>query len=113
MHEMSICEGIVQVLEEQAVSQQYQRVKTIWLEIGPLAMVETDALRFCFDAVTRSTLAEGARLEIIELPGLARCLQCAKSVTITTRYDACSECGSLQLQVTQGEELRIKELEVE
>jgi len=33
MHEMSICEGIIQVLEDQAVSQQYQRVKTIWLEI--------------------------------------------------------------------------------
>ncbi len=113
MHEMSICEGIIQVLEDQAVSQQYQRVKTIWLEIGTLAMVETDALRFCFEAVTRHTLAEGARLEIIELPGQAWCLQCAEPVSITTRFDACSECGSYQLQVTQGEELRIKELEVE
>ncbi|MBN0986015.1 MULTISPECIES: hydrogenase maturation nickel metallochaperone HypA [Amphritea] len=113
MHEMSICEGIIQVLEEQAASQHYQRVKTVWLEIGPLAMVENDALRFCFDAVTRNSLAEGARLEIIELPGLAWCLECARSVTITKRYDACSECGSYQLQVTQGEELRIKELEVE
>lgn len=113
MHEMSICEGIIQVLEDQASSQQYQRVKTVWLEIGPLAMVETDALRFCFEAVTRNTLAEGARLEIIALPGQAWCLQCAKTVGITQRYDACSECGSVQLQVTQGEELRIKELEVE
>ncbi|WP_417222462.1 hydrogenase maturation nickel metallochaperone HypA [Amphritea sp.] len=113
MHEMSICEGIIQVLEEQAASQHYQRVKTVWLEIGPLAMVEIDALRFCFEAVTLNSLAQGARLEIIELPGQAWCLQCAKTVSISKRYDACCECGSFQLQVTQGDELRIKELEVE
>ncbi len=113
MHEMSICEGIIQVLEEQAVSQGYLRVKTVHLEIGPLAMVETGALRFCFDAVTRNTLAQGASLDITALPGKALCQQCGRSVSITTRYDACSECGSYQLQVTQGEELRIKELEVE
>lgn len=113
MHEMSICEGIIQVLEEQGQSQKYTKVKTVWLEIGPLAMIENDALRFCFDAVTRNTLAQDAQLEIIELPGQAWCLQCAKTVSIRKRYDACTDCGSYQLQVTQGEELRIKELEVE
>lgn len=113
MHEMSIAEGIVQVLEEQASTQSYQRVKAVWLEIGPLANIETEALRFCFDAVTRSTLAEGAKLEIIELPGQAFCMQCLTTVSITQRFDACSQCGSYQLQVTQGDEMRIKELEVE
>ncbi|MGB0733734.1 MAG: hydrogenase maturation nickel metallochaperone HypA [Pontibacterium sp.] len=110
---MSIAEGIVQVLEEQAKAQNYQRVKTVWLEIGPLANIETHALTFCFDAVTRSTLAEGAALHIIELEGQAFCMQCCATVKIKQRFDSCSECGSHQLQVTQGEEMRIKELEVE
>ncbi|WP_286237819.1 hydrogenase maturation nickel metallochaperone HypA [Neptuniibacter halophilus] len=110
---MSICEGIMQVLEEQSRVQHYQRIRTVWLEVGPLAMVETDALRFCFEAVTRNTLADQARLEIIERPGEAWCLQCAQTVPIHNRYDACTQCGSYQLQVTQGDELRIKELEVE
>ncbi|RRD01796.1 hydrogenase maturation nickel metallochaperone HypA [Amphritea balenae] len=110
---MSVCEGIIQVLEDQAISQNYTKIKTVWLEIGPLAMIENDSLRFCFDAVTRNTLAEGAQLEIIELAGQAWCLQCAQTVEIKKRYDACTACGSYQLQVTQGEELRIKELEVE
>ncbi|MCV6612762.1 MAG: hydrogenase maturation nickel metallochaperone HypA [Amphritea sp.] len=113
MHEMSIAEGIVQVLEEQATAQQYQRVKAVWLEIGPLAMIESDALQFCFDAVTRNTLAEGAVLNIIKLDGLAFCMQCLKEVSIQQRYDSCPECGSHQLQITQGEEMRIKELEVD
>ncbi|WP_299179424.1 hydrogenase maturation nickel metallochaperone HypA [uncultured Neptuniibacter sp.] len=113
MHEMSIAEGIVQVLEEQSATQNYTRVKTVWLEIGPLAMIEAEALIFCFDAVTRDTLAEGAVLKIIDIEGEAFCMQCLKNVAITQRYDCCSLCGSHQLQVTQGDEMRIKELEVE
>lgn len=113
MHEMSIAEGIIQVLEEQAEAQQYSRVKTVWLEIGPLAMIETEALLFCFDAVTKNSLAEGAKLNIINIPGEAFCMLCLKTVPVEKRYDSCSECGSYQLQITQGEEMRIKELEVE
>lgn len=113
MHEMSIAEGIVQVLEEQALSQNYHQVKTVWLEIGPLAMVETEALQFCFDAVTRGGLAASAKLVIIPVPGEAICMQCHKTVPVEERYQACVECGSYQLQITQGEEMRIKELEVD
>jgi len=113
MHEMSIAEGVVQVLEEQARIQGYTRVKHVWLEIGPLAAVEKEALKFCFEAVTASTLAEGAGLDIIDLPGEAWCLACSSTVPISKRYDSCSRCGSYQLQVTRGDELRIKELEVE
>ena len=113
MHEMSIAEGIIQVLEEQAKEQQFQRVKAVWLEIGPLAMIEPEALTFCFDAVTRNSLAEGASLNIINITGEAFCMECLKTVPIQKRYDSCPECSSYQLQVTQGEELRVKELEVE
>ncbi|MGI1670332.1 MAG: hydrogenase maturation nickel metallochaperone HypA [Neptuniibacter sp.] len=113
MHEMSIAEGIIQVLEEQAQAQQYIRVKTVWLEIGPLAMIETEALLFCFEAVTKNSLAEGAKLNIIKIPGEAFCMQCLKTVPVEKRYDSCNQCGSHQLQITQGEEMRIKELEVE
>ncbi|MCW8907998.1 MAG: hydrogenase maturation nickel metallochaperone HypA, partial [Sedimenticola sp.] len=93
MHEMSICEGILQVMEEQAATQQFERVKSVWVEIGPLAGVELDALRFGFEVVTRNSLAEGAKLEIIEMPGQAWCLQCSKTVPVSQRFDACPECG--------------------
>ena len=113
MHEMSICESIVQCLEEQAAQHNYSRVKTVWLEIGPLAGVELEALHFSFDAVTRGTLAERAALNIIETKAQAWCMQCAKTVEVAQRFDACPDCGSYQLQLTCGEELRIKELEVD
>lgn len=113
MHEMSIAEGVIQLLEEQALAQQFSRVKKLWLEIGPLASVDTASLQFCFEAVSRHTLAESAVLEIIETPGLAWCLGCETQVGIRQRFDACPDCGSYQLQVIQGDELRVKELEVD
>ena len=97
MHEMSIAESVLQIIEDTARAERCVRVKTVWLEIGQLAGVEKDSLRFCFDVVTRDSIAQDARLEIIE----------------TARYEPCPSCGSFQIEVTGGEEMRVKELEVE
>jgi hydrogenase nickel incorporation protein HypA/HybF len=113
MHEMSLCEGVLQVLESEAKKQGFEKVKSVWLEIGELAGVEIEAMEFCFDAVTRNSLADGAQLNIINVPGLAWCMQCSKNVSVKQRFDECPDCGSYQLQVTSGDEMRIKELEVE
>ncbi len=113
MHEMSLCEGVLQILQQSAETQGFRRVKTVWLEIGALSGVEVEAMRFSFDVVMRGSLADGAKLEIIDLPGQAWCMQCAETVTVTQRFDACPKCDSYQLQVTAGDEMKIKELEVE
>ncbi len=113
MHEMSLCEGILQVLEDNAETHGFERVKTVWLEIGGISGVEPEAMLFSFDVVTRGTLADHARLEIIEIPGQAWCMQCSTNVDVKQRFDECPKCGSYQLQVVGGEEMKIKELEVE
>ena len=110
---MALCEGVLQILEDNALKQGYQKVTTVWLEIGELSGVEVEAMRFGFDAVTRGPLADNAKLEIIRVPGQAWCMQCAKEVMVKQLFDACPDCGGYQLQVTGGEEMKIKELEVE
>ena len=100
MHEMSLAEGMLRAGRGRRTAQRRRgRVKRCWLEIGALSQVEVDALRFCFDAVTRGTLAEGARLEIVTRPGAAWCMPCGERVAIGRRGDACPRCGSYQLQV--------------
>lgn len=112
MHEMSLAEGVLQLVEDGARRHGAGGVKAVWLEIGALAQVEVDALHFCFDAVTRGSVAEGARLEIVARPGAAWCMPCGERVAIARRGDACPSCGSHQLQVVQGEEMRVTEIEV-
>lgn len=113
MHEMSLSQGVLDVIESAARHEGFARVRTVWLEIGRLATVEPDALRFCFDVVTRGSCAEGAQLEIVTTPGQAWCLMCSDSVAIDEPLGACPKCGSHQVQVTGGSDMRVKELEVE
>jgi hydrogenase nickel incorporation protein HypA/HybF len=112
MHEMALCEGVLKILEEEAARQNFGRVKAVWLEIGQLSHVEPEAMRFCFEAVTKGTLADGASLEILRPVGDAWCMDCSRAVNIASRADACPECGGHRLQVTGGEDMKIKELEV-
>jgi hydrogenase nickel incorporation protein HypA/HybF len=113
MHEMSLTESVVDILCEEATRQGFVRVKKVWLEIGVLSGVEPEAMSFCFDVVTRGTLAEGAALEIIRTPGQGWCLDCETSVALTERFGACPQCGGHKVQMTTGDEMRVKELEVE
>ena len=112
MHEMSLCEGLLQILEREAEAQNYSTVKTVFLEVGKLASVEVEALKFCYEAVCQNSIAEGSRLEIIESPGRAWCMPCGEAFDVESRYSACPRCGGYQLQVTGGDEMRIRELEV-
>ena len=112
MHEMSLAEGVLGVLEDSARRQGFRAVKTVWLEIGRLAAVEPDALRFSFDVVKRGTLADGARLQIIDVPGQAWCMKCGDTVAVDERGAACPTCGGYQLQIAAGADMRVKELEV-
>ncbi|GGI26147.1 MULTISPECIES: hydrogenase maturation nickel metallochaperone HypA [Bradyrhizobium] len=113
MHEMALCEGIIGIVEEEARKRSFLRVKAVCLEIGALSHVAPDAMQFCFEAVAARTIAQGARLEIIATPGTAWCMACSQNVEIKQRYEPCPSCGSYQLQVTGGEEMRVKELEVD
>ncbi len=113
MHEMSLAQGVLQLVEDAARRDTFTKVTAVWLEIGQLSGVEPDAMLFCFDAVTRGSLAQGARLEIIAVPGTGRCMACARTVPMTQVFDECPQCGGYSLQVTDGTQMRVKELEVE
>ncbi|MDD5298789.1 MAG: hydrogenase maturation nickel metallochaperone HypA [Rhodocyclaceae bacterium] len=113
MHEMSLAEGVLQLLEDAAGRENFRRVTTVWIEIGRLSGVEPEAMAFCFDAVTRGSIAEGARLEIISVPGTGHCLECGRDTELEAVYDSCSHCGAVPVQVTGGTEMRVKELEVD
>ncbi|GLO62254.1 putative hydrogenase nickel incorporation protein HypA 2 [Vibrio sp. MACH09] len=112
MHEMSLCESLIQVVEEQAKAQNYSNVKTVYLEVGAFSGVEKDAMCFCFDVVCRGTIADSAKLEITELPATAWCFDCSKEIAISSRLDSCPDCHGYSIQAKGGDEMRIKELEV-
>ena len=113
MHEMSLAESVREIVEDTARANSARRVAVVRLEIGKLAQVEVEAMRFAFDTVMRGSLAETARLEIIESDGSAWCMRCSQAVAIAQRGDACPLCDSYQLQVTGGDRMRVMDIEIE
>jgi hydrogenase nickel incorporation protein HypA/HybF len=112
MHEMSLVEGIRSIVEDQARQHSFARVTRLRLEIGRFAGVEKPALSFAWEAVMRGSAAEGAVLEMIDLPGAALCFDCAQTVAIDDRLAPCPLCGGGKLLPQGGDEMRIKDMEV-
>lgn len=112
MHEMSLAQSVLQIVADTARQNGGTRVSSVTLEIGTLAGVEIEALRFCFDAASRRTLAAGAALRIERPEGRAWCMPCGETVRVDGLADGCPRCGSYQLQVTGGDELRVREIEI-
>jgi len=113
MHEMSLCEGVLRIVQEQAKLQNFSRVRKVWLEIGEFSCAVPDSMALCFEAITAGTLADGATLEMINVPGKGRCRKCAAEFAMNKRYDACPECGAFGIEVVEGGAMRVKELEVD
>jgi hydrogenase nickel incorporation protein HypA/HybF len=113
MHEMSLAEGVIGIAEDAARREHARRVRTVVLEIGRLSAVEPQALAFCLEVVSRGTLAEGATFSIVDVPGGGWCMRCSREVPMATSYDDCPHCGSGQVQIVRGTEMRVRELEIE
>lgn len=108
MHELAITESLVECVCERV---QDTRVRRLVLEIGTLSTVVPDALRFCFDVCAAGTVLEGAALDIVEIRGRGRCRACDDTVDLPDMIALCA-CGSADVEIVAGRELRIKELEV-
>ena len=112
MHELSLAEGIRDIVCDQARLHGFDRVTCLRVEIGRFAGVEKPALAFAFDIAMQGSPAEGARLEMIDLPGQALCYDCMMTVEIADRLDPCPRCGGGKLLPQGGDEMRIRDMEV-
>lgn len=112
MHELSLAEDMLTMIQQRAETQQFKTVSKVWLEVGSLSHVEADAMSFCFDAVMAGTLAAGAQLEIIHIQAKGQCRQCLYTSVVEHLYDPCPQCGEFGVDIVQGDQVRIKSLAV-
>jgi hydrogenase nickel incorporation protein HypA/HybF len=113
MHEMSIAMNLIELASAAAQAEGAGRIRTIELEIGVLAGVMPEALEFCFEAAARDTLAEGATLTIVSIPAAGRCLDCGQESPMSSLASQCAHCGAWLLNITTGNELKIKAITID
>lgn len=110
MHEMAITQGIIELCEGYSSG---RRILSVDVEIGALSSVVPDAVRFCFEACSSGTLLEGAKLNIYKVAGRGTCGKCGADMALESLYDPCVACGVFGVTVTAGEEMRVREIEVD
>jgi hydrogenase nickel incorporation protein HypA/HybF len=108
MHELSITQSVVDAVCERAAG---RRVRSVRVEVGALTAVVPEAMEFCFDLVAAGTAAEGARLDIERRAAAAHCNSCGTEFALPDAILLCG-CGSADVAVTAGRELRILTMEV-
>jgi len=112
MHEMSICQGLLDQVERIARDQGASRVESIVLSIGPLSGVEADLLGRAFEVARMATVAENAELEIQTGPVVVACRSCGASGEALPNRLLCPSCDTWQVDLVQGDELLLLRLEV-
>ncbi|BAS48642.1 hydrogenase nickel incorporation protein HypA [Aggregatibacter actinomycetemcomitans NUM4039] len=113
MHELSLCQNIIEIVEQQCQQHNVNKVTDLWLEVGALSCIEPGALEFGFEMASKGTPAENCKLHLIPIPAKAWCWDCKTFVEIQANNSTCPNCGNVHLQRQSGDELRIKEISVE
>jgi hydrogenase nickel incorporation protein HypA/HybF len=108
MHEMALTQSVVEAVCKHAAG---RRVHSVKVEVGALCAVVPNAMTFCFDLATQGTVADGARLDVDIRPGAARCRSCDANFELTDPILLCP-CGSADVEVVAGRDLKILSMEV-
>jgi hydrogenase nickel incorporation protein HypA/HybF len=109
MHELSLCDAIVNTTMKHADGRIVQQVT---VRIGHLRQVVPDALLFGWQLLTDSTELKGASLVIEPVPATVSCRDCAAQTTLDLPILACGTCGSFEVTLLTGEEFLIVSMEV-
>ena len=113
MHELSIAQSLLDMIVDESQRHRLGRVDKVRLRIGELAAVVPESLRFCFDLVSRDTVAGGAVIEIETVAVAARCDKCDLSFEVKERVFQCPQCGEPVFEMLGGRELEVVNIEGE
>jgi len=108
MHELGLCEAIVERVEQRAGDRPVARVR---VRVGRLHHVHPDAFDQSFTMAASGGVAEDAVADLVLLPVRAHCQTCGQNTESDEMVLACEKCGSIDLELTGGDELMLESIE--
>ncbi|GCB02068.1 [NiFe] hydrogenase nickel incorporation protein HypA [Sulfuriferula multivorans] len=112
MHELSVCQALVNQVVEIAQQNSAHTVRVITLHIGPLSGVEPALLVSAFPLAAAGTVAASAQLVIEPQPLRVHCQTCGADTEATPNRLLCGICGDYHTQLLSGDELLLANLEL-
>jgi hydrogenase nickel incorporation protein HypA/HybF len=109
MHEFGLCQGVLEVVEKRAAG---RNVSRITVRIGVRHRVAAPAFEQAFSFVSDGTVAEGAEVDLVLVPALVTCGDCANQSETEDEFAACPQCGSANLRIEGGDDLMLESIAV-
>lgn len=111
MHEYALTEGILGIVQKEAIKAGATHVDEIVIVIGELSTFVDEYIETYFTEMARGTLAENASLVFQKIEARAGCLNCQAEFRPRQKFHNCPECGSPLFQLKEGNELYIESIE--
>ena len=108
MHEMAICQSLLAEVGRVAAEHPATVVTRVSVSVGPLSGVEAALLTRAFDLARLGTVADGAVLEIEQMPVTIWCDACGIESRVEANTLVCGGCGGWRVTVRSGDELLLK-----
>lgn len=106
MHEFSLCKDIISQITKIAKPVEVDEIN---LDIGLLANVDIESLKFWFQVVATNMSFLDVKLNINNINGIAICENCNTKFDLNRLYDKCPRCNKYaDYKIIQGRELIIK-----
>ena len=112
MHELSVCQALVQQLEDVSAANGRGRVELVRLRIGPLSGVEAQLLRHAFPIASAGTIADRAELAIETAPIIVECKDCGARSAAAPNRMLCGPCHSFRVRMISGDEMLLESVEL-
>lgn len=112
MHELAICQGLVDEVARVARAQGADEVQAVTVAVGVLAGVEPGLLERAFTIARAGTVAARARLDLQSLPARVACSECGAEAEVAPNRLLCPGCGGWQVRVVGGDELLLTRVEL-
>jgi hydrogenase nickel incorporation protein HypA/HybF len=113
MHELAICQALIDQVTELAQARNATSVSEIYISVGPLSGVESALLQNAFPIAVAGTVADGAGLHIDSLPVRVHCKDCDAESEVAANRLLCAQCGTWKTRLVSGDELLLKSVELE
>jgi len=105
MHEVSIAESILDLIERQLGK--VRKLAEVELRVGPLSGVSADSLEFCFPTVAKQKGFGSPVLKLERTLVDIRCDACQERYQVPDPISPCPACGSWKRTILSGDELQL------
>ena len=114
MHELGLVNYVVKEVSKIAEDNNVSKIKSVTLEFGEVSGIVTSYLYNYWDWYTKKfPIFEGSELKCEEIPAVTWCDDCKITYSTIKYGKICPHCGSGKTWLLRGNEMRIKQIEVE